>query len=53
MRRRVVAIVLSVAVGGVVMLVAGFVQPVIGYVAGVVAAEAVYLWRVGRLERKA
>lgn len=41
----------TVAVGGVVMLVAGFVHTVLGFMAGVVCAEAMYLWRVVRSER--
>lgn len=51
MKRRVIAMAWAVVAGGVVMLLAGFVHPVFGYVAGVVCAEAVYLWQVVRSER--
>lgn len=43
MKRRIIAILLGVAVAWPVMLLVGFADPWIGYVAGVVAAEAVYL----------
>ena len=43
MKRRVIALTWAITVGAVVMLVAGFVHPVFGYVAGVACAEAVYL----------
>ena len=50
-KRHIIAIVLAITVSVVVMIVAGFLHPVFGYVAGIACAEAVYLWQVVRRGR--
>ena len=52
MKRRIIAIALGVAVGGIVMLFVGFYDPWIGYLAGTGIGMAVCAWRLVRLERK-